>query len=431
MATRKILSKIFQVCLVIFSVAGGIYWTNATIRILLLPDHMYGDDFNSFYICSLFLRKGRNPYILPLLQQAKILNYKIDTDPQQFQHSTPFTLLFFIPLTYLKYETAYWIWTYLNIIFLLLSIYFLFKLQGVNLVDLYKRPIFTVVCLGLIAMFPPLSAHFRTAQLQILLLLLLTVGFYFYQIEKPFLCGLFISFAGVIKLFPYSVVMFFLVKKKYSVLRSILFWTVLFFLLTFLLILEVICSYFTKYIFRIGEKWVVSMVHQISILGMLYKALEMILHTVPENLLKLSRIVAHLINLLLFGLVLKCSLDNKDIDDRLKYSLWILLGVLISLHIWIHYLVLLLPTYFFIFLDIYLKQKGFPKAVVLTACLSYFIIAIYTYLFFGIITPWYEGGNVFPLFFHLYIYRNFYGLLLIFASNLIAVRAVPLRVKNA
>jgi Glycosyltransferase family 87 len=153
-------------------------------------------DFTVYYTAARILREGRGPALYDAATQQAVqwqftANSDIRRGPLPYIHP-PFEALVFLPLTYLTYSTAFWVWNSANLL-LLFVIALLLRRSSLSLPAI---PMWEWV-LALLAFFP-VFANFLQGQDAILLLLVLVLAFRALDRNAPFLGGCWLGL-GVFK----------------------------------------------------------------------------------------------------------------------------------------------------------------------------------------------------------------------------------------
>src|SRR5689334_12851212 len=144
------------------TVVAGLY----LILLLSMTSRHYNmPDFSQDYVYAFVMRSGQNPYTTDLTSVASRLNLNIGWKQAGY---TPTFILCFEPLTLISPALAWWIWTALNLAFLLTSLFLLLRNH------FWLMPGLLLVALAVI--YAPVANHFHFGQTQILILLLLTLA---------------------------------------------------------------------------------------------------------------------------------------------------------------------------------------------------------------------------------------------------------------
>jgi hypothetical protein len=150
-------------------------------------------DFTVFYTAARILRQGRGsdlyaPRTQQLVQQQFAHDSDIRRGPLPYIHP-PFEALVFLPLTFLPYESAFWLWNAANL-GILFAIALLLRQSLLSL----RRFSAWTLALASLAFFP-IFANFHQGQDAILLLLLVVLGFRALDREKDFAAGCWLGLA--------------------------------------------------------------------------------------------------------------------------------------------------------------------------------------------------------------------------------------------
>ncbi len=244
-----------------------------------------------------------------------------------------------IPFSFFPFETADKAWAVINYAFLPLIAFLLAKLLKLQLLSLGSL----VLLLGLFS-FSPILQTIETGQVSLLLLLLCTLGVFFYTEEWHAASGFTFALAAAIKLTPLIVVVPLLLWADWKVLRA--------FVISLILLALVIClgngpstllDYFLHVMpamsrgnMAVGNSSISASVER------LYGALH---HTafypeitayVPKIVVSLGKACA-LVILMAAGFLAYKSRQRLGIDERaMTLALFILLSVWISPVSWLH-----------------------------------------------------------------------------------------------
>ena len=165
-------------------------------------------DFVAYYNAALAFKYGLPIYdhMTQFFQQG-VLDYE---GPLPYVYPPGF-VLFMSPLAYLSFKQASLLWILMNQIFFFTGIVLLMKaikrqyswVEWITLV---------FVCLN----FTPLFIDFLIGQCNIVLFFLITLGLYFYRVNKGIYSGMALALATVIKVIPGFLIGFMLWKRQYK-----------------------------------------------------------------------------------------------------------------------------------------------------------------------------------------------------------------------
>lgn len=176
-----------------------------------------GGDFAVFYAAATMLKTQANLYDKATNKYIK----KIKEVPPNFRTGTkylypPAFAWFIQPFTLFNLKTASQLWFIINNILLIITIFYLikyFKKNSINDND---------IILGLVILnfYFPIQKVFRTGQIDIFLLFLLTLIFVYIIKNKAPIVSILLSIFSLIKPFYILVLFFLLLKKKFKLLIS-------------------------------------------------------------------------------------------------------------------------------------------------------------------------------------------------------------------
>lgn len=171
-------------------------------------------DFPNYYLVARLLREGFSLdriYDWVWLQRIKD-HWGLSQPLVGFAGLTPLSALPVFPLAGLAALNAKRVWIVLNILFLFGTVETLQRVTGLG-----RRRIWT---LGLLAVLP-LRTSFLFGQMHILVLLLLSLAFFFRYRRNGIACGVCIALAGALKVYPLLFVFYFAWKRQWSEVLSV------------------------------------------------------------------------------------------------------------------------------------------------------------------------------------------------------------------
>lgn len=333
--------KLLVYAFIIFSVAFSIF----TVVRILFTFQLF-DFVNVYYPSIQDILHSRNLYHNPLTD----VNYP------------PTTFLFLFPFGLIPIEVAQKIWTILSFSALIGSIFVILKAVT------KKLPLLTFLLIYSFAMLSfPVKFTFGMGQINLILLFLLSLCFLSYQRKKSYLAGIFLGVACAIKLTPVFLLLFFLRKRAFRVVASVLVTILSVFILAMLLFGQtLIWQYFTSVLPNIPTVGN-SVYYNQALTGFLARM------AIPND-------IAGIINYLFFAILLVTSFvltspkTQKPLSELMEYGIFItviLIGAGLS---WQHHFVLLIIPYTALFLSILVKKE---KLLLLSLLLflSYLLVA--------------------------------------------------------
>lgn len=301
-------------------------------------------DFNYYYQSIQFILKGISPYN----NHEFVLNYP------------PSALLFFWVFGVMPFEVSKRIWSLLSFFSLGLSVFVLIKSLG------RKTTISTILLIfGLVVLSFPVKFTLGMGQVNIFILTLLSLNFFFYKQFNPIKAGIALGLAVGIKITPIFLLLFFWRKKEHKIVVATLM-TYLFLSVLAMIFFgyDLTIDYYTRVFWNIptiGN----SVYYNQALTGFLAR-------------LDISSNLAKVINYVAFGFLLMVSYMTTKISrqsvfiDMMSYGMFIV-AILIGAGLaWQHHFVLLVIP--FIALTPSLIKKDF-KLKLFFLMLAYVLIA--------------------------------------------------------
>jgi hypothetical protein len=175
-----------------------------------LPARRNTADFSLFYVSALLIRQGENPYKMDLTEPA----HELGLDLQGVLHATsePTFLLCFAPLTLLPLGEAYFFWLGFNAVLLVIATCLLLQKLGV------ANPRLRALLGVLVVFYPPVGDHFLWAQCKIPVLTLIILVVRKMGEGKERAAGWCLAAAGLITIFPFLLLLYFVFQRRWVVL---------------------------------------------------------------------------------------------------------------------------------------------------------------------------------------------------------------------
>jgi hypothetical protein len=164
-------------------------------------------DFSQYYVYALAMRSGQNPYTVDLTSLAASQGLNI-----VWKHATytPTFILCFEPLTLISPRAAYWTWTVISLACLGAALFLLLNQEC----DLPSALLLAAAAV----LYEPLASHFHFAQVQLTILLLLTLVMRSLRRGHEAAAGLALAVASLLRLFPVIFVGYLLMRRKWQAL---------------------------------------------------------------------------------------------------------------------------------------------------------------------------------------------------------------------
>ncbi len=359
---------------IIFAIAFSLF----TIARILLTFQLF-DFVNVYYPAIQDILNGRNLYDNP----ATDVNYP------------PTTFLFLFPFGLIPIDIAQKIWTILSFSALIGSIFVILKAVT------KKFSLFTFLFIYSFSVLSfPVKFTLGMGQINLLLLLLISLCFLFYQRKQFHIAGILLGIASGIKLIPLILLLFFLRKKAFGVVGAALITFVVLGTLGILLFGEGLTR---QYLFEVLPNIPTSgnsVYYNQALTGFLARL------AIPNE-------VASIINYLLLGILLLISFvvtnpKTKNISrEFMEYGVFIIAILIGGGLAWQHHFVLLIIPYTTLLLSLFDgKEKRFSIHFIVLF-ISYILVA------FNIKTPQaFSGVSAFLL------SHVFYGTVILYGLSL-------------
>ncbi len=163
----------------------------------LMPQAARASDFSHYYLSCRMLLEGRSPYATPLVSMAK--QYDLVLSPDSTTGTNPPVLQWlFVPFAMLNPRAAFWLWSSLQAVALGVILW----LTRILLADRLTTRAWRFVVCGAVASVP-MVIHFTESQTQLLVGALMLAALALLLKEQPTAACLTAVAAGLVKLFPF------------------------------------------------------------------------------------------------------------------------------------------------------------------------------------------------------------------------------------
>ena len=359
-------------------------------------------DFEDYYNASKTLKDKKSPYY-----EDRIINF-LENIPKDLDLSKiseninllkgagsylypPLFAFLILPLTNFSYKISAFIYQIFQLILLLLSLFFLFRIPSYMDIKISKRKVYLSVFLSLFAYFPLQVQNISNGNVGFILIFFISFSFYLYykynNIFYDFVNGIVIGLATVIKIIPGFVVGFYFIRKRYKIIIGMIIGILLGILLPALYLgfeenLQIFKTWYTL-IIKTYQKYSVvrPYANNQTISGALCKLLipfsdfKQFQYGLPLSFINLSTLQVSLMiklinNFILFNVVLITLLlyfkKQHNYFIFLLYLYFVLLSALLTSGIsWYHTYGLLLIVYFFYFIYKYKYLKKHLKIFII------------------------------------------------------------------
>ena len=294
-------------------------------------------DFSLYYIQSLAMRHGINPYLTDVSPLGAKLG--LQAAPIRYAVDTPTFLLVFEPLTRLSPDGAHLVWLILGSIAFACALFVL--LSGEPGID--RTSAFSIA--AIMGCFPPLIDHFQQGQSQVFVLVMLALSMRLMQRRRDGAAGLILAAATLLRLYPMVLAGYLVVRGRWRCLSWMIAGLILGGALTAAMLgIERTLSFFTALGLTGGNNLLslpASLVTRPN-LGM-SAFLTQAMPGMSGSILKILKLA---LALFLIGLTALStwSSASTDLDNR-AFALWTVTMLMIAPIVWLHYLVILLLAY--------------------------------------------------------------------------------------
>ncbi|RJQ26510.1 DUF2029 domain-containing protein [Candidatus Parcubacteria bacterium] len=318
------------------------------VKVLLLPGY---PDFNIHYYAPGLVLKGLNPYVV---QDRFFTQYVYP----------PFGLLFFLPFTFLPFLVAQKVWIVMSLMFFTASIYLIFK----TLNKKYSSLMGLTLTAWFFIFYFPLKFSLGMGQINLLILFLVTLSIYLLNKKQDYLSGFFLAVSFVLKFFPVLFIPYLLLIRRWKVLISFVFSTVILNAVTFVFLKSDITIYFWKNIFldlvRSSKDYYYNQSLDGSFLRMFGQ----------NSFSSGSVLVTALILLLVTFAVIYKNIKEKKYLINLHLSTLIVLSLMVNKFSWQHHFVwLVIPGLFTLF---YILKNKLSKKYLLVLLFGFLLTSL-------------------------------------------------------
>lgn len=352
-------------------------WLSKALFLGLYPD------FSVYYFVSKFFLQGINYYAHPEILQVSYSYPPID-------------LLLFSPFTIFTLPVAELIWTFLNFIFLLSSLFYLAKIFSIRLFSTQNMLLMSFVFISF-----PTKFTIGMGQLNLLVLWLMVYGFWLMKKNKLFKTGLVLGVALSIKFSPIFLPFYFLLRFNKKVLLGMI---VTFFITLMLVVIFVPYTTYSYYVLKVFPDFVVSSwkleYYNQSLSGAIGRSFGM------GNVSSILKTIISLIFLITAFFIIYKNKQKDFLSQMLIIGTLITLSLLFNTFSWQHHFVwAIIPFYSSIF---YLQKRKVSNRYYGYLFISYILISIN-----------FPNPNVLPIILQSHV---FYGGLLLLLIDLYILR---------
>lgn len=168
-----------------------------------------GIDFKAYYLAAHLLQRGENLYDIKAQEEAMI-SFGLPINDSLYIYP-PLLAILFLPLTALSLGQAAQVWFLFNLALYGLTLAILVKSTGL---DILKEKIAPLILLAFL--FAPVLFTLYKGQINIVILFLLALTYWFYQRGNLAWVGVSLACATMIKVVPGLLILYFLWKREYT-----------------------------------------------------------------------------------------------------------------------------------------------------------------------------------------------------------------------
>ena len=334
-------------------------------------------DFSGYYYGSKYLLENSNPYF----GGGGLFTSFV---------YPPIVLLLFLPFTILTFQMSEIVWTILNFIFLLSSLYMLSSILDVRFFSKINLLLMSLVFISF-----PIKFSFGMGQINILVLMLLVISYWLLVKKKEFLSGVFLGVSLVIKLFPLLLLVYFLLKHQKKIILGMIVVILLSVLLVLIFVpLKTSSQFITNILPSFLSSWKLDYYNQ-SLGGFIGRSFG------TGNLANILKII---FSFIFISITFFAVLKNKQKDFvsfSLKFGTLITASLMINTFSWQHHFVWLIIPFF----------AMFSKCLKLKKKVLYLFILSISYVLVSINFP---NPKILPVIFQSHV---FFGVLILFVLN--------------
>jgi len=306
------------------------------ILIAALPARANKWDYSVYYSSALAMREGMNPYTTDLKPLAHSLGFNLD----KINHATdpPTFVMCFVPLTLLAPRPGFYVWTAINAAAFLLALILLFLWTP----GLGRDGALAIAALTIL--FPPVLDHLIWGQNKMLVLLMFVLMMRLMERGRDAPAGLILAFATLLRAFPFLLVGYLILMKRWRVVGYTMVGLAVGGLLTMALVGIGRSLSFVLAPGYLTQQWAQALPGNIALSTTVSRMFWYFFGIHLGATLDWTRRAASWAAVLaLLGLTVKATVarPSRDDPDGRLFILWIMTAILVSPTSWFYYLVLL------------------------------------------------------------------------------------------
>jgi len=304
------------------------------------------NDFACYCVYGNAMRHGLNPYEDSL--NAVAIFHHLSVRGTVRSGYPPTYVMSMEPLTLLTFPAAYWFWTGLNFAALILSLYLLLRSE----LELDAK---TALSLGALMIFyQPITVSFGWGQPQMILLLIMIGAWMCFKRDKDLAGGFILAYGGLLKIYPLFLVGYLVAKRKWrAVIYTAVGLAVGGIVTMTLLGPERTLSFGGRLPDRVNGGWLASihalgspsLINLDAFISRTFWELTGTVWNGPGDWIRRLLVLAAQLALLALTFRETWRNPNDRRADHRAFALWMALIALVAPTAWLHYMILLLPTF--------------------------------------------------------------------------------------
>jgi hypothetical protein len=325
-------------------------------------------DFSCYYVWAVAMRRGLNPYQIDLTSLAQSLGIVIG--PEIRATYAPTFILLFEPLTEFAPWTAYWIWSGLSVILLLLSI----GLAIAPRLELFKPAALIIFAAAIL--YRPVQVHFEFLQVQILVLFLLIMMFRSLRADDDDAAALYLAFAGLLKGYPLFMLLYLVCMRRWRAVASTMIALAAGFVITVATIGPRALWFFSAAGSRLVPANGYLMLPKVGVAGAVLREFARFSFHRGPGIVFSEWAISGLLQLVIFAMTTYATLKSRGDDTKGEYAFGLCVAAMVLLvpNAWPHYMVLLLLP--LCQLAVAQETENAPRLALWLAAIAYVLVEV-------------------------------------------------------
>ncbi len=182
---------------------------------VMLPQRAKDLDYSHYYLATRLLLEGKSVYTTSLVPLYAQYGFVPDQDMPMVGHS-PTLLWMFTPVAVLRPELGFWIWVGIEAVALAAILWLVWRLLGSRL-----SPRGWLIVVAAVLSSDAVYWHFYTSQVQLLVAAVILAAYSFHRSGKYLAACLVLTCAGMLKLFPFVLLPWFIWRGRGTLLTRL------------------------------------------------------------------------------------------------------------------------------------------------------------------------------------------------------------------